>query len=47
MSLERDHRHHKDIVQFEALINSNNFNAFELHTATKKNSLYFMMQYVY
>lgn len=34
-------------MQFETLINSNNFNAFELHGITKKNSLYFMMQYVY
>jgi hypothetical protein len=28
-------------------INSNNFNCFDLNNATKKNSLYFMLQYVY
>ena len=37
----------REIVQFENLINSNNFNAMDLHHATKKNSLYFMLQYVY
>ena len=31
----------------EELVNSNNFNCFELHSLTKKNSLYFMLQYVY
>jgi cAMP-specific phosphodiesterase 4 len=29
------------------MINSNNFNAFDLHNVTKKNSLYFMMQYMF
>ncbi|CDW84348.1 3 5-cyclic nucleotide phosphodiesterase family protein [Stylonychia lemnae] len=37
----------KDIMQFEQLINSNEFDAFELHSVTKKNSLYFMLQYMY
>lgn len=37
----------KDIMQFETQINSNNFDAFELHQVTKKNSLYFMLQYIY
>ena len=29
------------------MINSNNFNAFDLHNVTKRNSLYFMMQYMF
>ena len=37
----------KDIMHFESLINSNDFNAFELHSLTKNNSLYFMLQYMY
>ena len=37
----------RDIAQFDFLINSNNFNAFDLHAQTKKNSLYFMLQYMY
>lgn len=37
----------KEIMQFEIQINSNDFDAFELHSVTKKNSLYFMMQYAY
>ena len=37
----------KDIMLYENLINSNDFNAFELHSLTKKNSLYFMLQYMY
>lgn len=37
----------KEVMMFENSINSNNFNAFELHSVTKKNSLYFMLQYVY
>jgi hypothetical protein len=36
-----------DIMIFEDQINSNNFNAFDLHIATKRNSLYFMMQYTF
>lgn len=37
----------KNILEFEDHINSNNFNAFDLHQLTKQNSLYFMLQYVY
>eukprot|EP00347_Sterkiella_histriomuscorum_P006963 403350769 len=37
----------KDIMHFESLINSNDFNAFELHSLTKNNSLYFMLQYMF
>ena len=37
----------QDIYNQEKKINSNDFNAFELHALTKKNSLYFMLQYVY
>jgi hypothetical protein len=29
------------------MINSNNFNAFDLHNVTKRNSLYFMLQYMF
>ena len=36
-----------DIMRFDAMINSNNFNCFELHNVTKKNSLYFIMQYMF
>ena len=36
----------REIMQFEAQVNSNDFNAFELHSITKSNSLYFMMQYM-
>lgn len=34
------------MMKFDNMINSNNFNAFELHKETKMNSLYFMLQYV-
>jgi len=34
------------MLKFDTMINSNDFNAFELHNETKKNSLYFMLQYV-
>jgi len=37
----------RDISLFESTINSNVFNAFELHGITKNNSLYFMLQYMY
>ena len=33
----------KEIMMLENAINSNKFNAFELHSVTKKNSLYFML----
>lgn len=35
-----------NVKAFDNMINSNHFNAFELHQETKKNSLYFMLQYV-
>ena len=35
------------ISLFETTINSNIFNAFELHGITKNNSLYFMLQYMF
>ena len=37
----------KEILRLDLNINTNNFNAYELHTATKSSSLYFMMQYVF
>jgi|LauGreDrversion4_2_1035121.scaffolds.fasta_scaffold266947_3 hypothetical protein len=37
----------KEISLFETTINSNIFNAFELHGITKNNSLYFMLQYMF
>lgn len=36
-----------DMLRVEEMINSNDFDCFELHTLTKKNSLYFMLQYLY
>ena len=36
----------KDLVRFEQSIHLNSFNAFELHSITKQNSLYFIMQYM-
>jgi hypothetical protein len=33
----------KDIFSLEVSINSNSFDAFDLHNITKKQSLYFMM----
>ena len=36
-----------DMVKYDEYINSNNFNCFNLHNSTKKNSLYFMLQYVF
>lgn len=42
-----DHPVTKEILKIEQSINSNNFNAFEVHNITKKNSLYFIMQYVF
>lgn len=33
----------EDFERFDKQINSNNFNGFDLHTATKNNSLYFML----
>jgi len=38
-----DHPVTKEIMQFEHLINTNDFDAFELHSVTQKNSLYFML----
>jgi hypothetical protein len=38
-----DHPVTKDIMKFEQTINTNDFDAFELHSVTKKNSLYFML----
>jgi len=37
----------KEMLRFEDMINSNNFNCFELHRVSKNNSLYFMLQYMY
>eukprot|EP00347_Sterkiella_histriomuscorum_P012408 403368693 len=37
----------KEIMDYEEQINSNNFNAFDLHRMTKQNSLYFMLQYTF
>ncbi|MFS8159653.1 MAG: hypothetical protein ACMG6E_05470 [Candidatus Roizmanbacteria bacterium] len=37
----------EDMVKYDEQINSNNFNCFDLHNQTKKNSLYFMLQYVF
>lgn len=36
-----------EMLKFDSMINSNNFDAYELHRETKKNSLYFMLQYVH
>ena len=33
----------EELLKYETLINSNNFNAFELHKETKNNSMYFML----
>ena len=32
-----------EMMKFDSMINSNNFNAYDLHKETKKNSLYFML----
>ena len=36
-----------EMLRYDEQINSNNFDAFNLHSLTKKNSLYFMLQYMY
>mmetsp|Transcript_7727 Transcript_7727/g.7145 ORF Transcript_7727/g.7145 Transcript_7727/m.7145 type:complete len:86 (+) Transcript_7727:73-330(+) len=37
----------EEMLKYDEQINSNNFDAFNLHSLTKKNSLYFMLQYMY
>jgi len=37
----------EEMLKYDEEINSNNFNGYNLHNSTKKNSLYFMMQYMY